>query len=114
MSQNDNKSDNKNRNQNQNPGRPQTQAEGPPGFDPEEYLRSKGWKHNGKNIYGASVWTDPRGSHEPPVKQNEVKLPTKDGGTQTIKQMTGKPIPWDYDTYQAVEIQRQRDAIEKK
>lgn len=76
----------------------------------DAYLKSKGWEKTGSNEFGIGIWEDPAGSRAKPEPTTIITLPGIGGTTETIKQMTAPPIPWSYNTMQAVQMQRQRDA----
>lgn len=79
----------------------------------ESYLEKNGWERAGKlDPMGRPMWKDPNGSTAQPAlnKDNPVMLPNRDGGAPIpVYQMTGPPIPWDYQMEEAHRIQRKRD-----
>lgn len=97
----------------QQPPRP----EGLPAFAQaqHDYLLKNGWRPNGPNERGLTIWDDPAGTDAKPKAVLGCRLPVEDGkGEQEVKQMRGGPIPWSYPTERACEIQRQRDAAKAK
>jgi hypothetical protein len=78
----------------------------------ENYLSSNGWRKVQENERGGSRWSDPNGNTHGPLEVREV-MQTKNvsGHMDSVKQIHGPPISWEYDTAEAVEIQRNRDNL---
>lgn len=77
--------------------------------DAEKFLTDNGWKKISVDKMGNSVWSDPLGSYDAPKLSVDVILPTQGGGNETIKQMCGPPIPWNWKLEEAMEIQNARN-----
>ena len=75
----------------------------------EEYLTKNGWTKASTDDEGRTLWNDPLGSREQPKLALEIVNKTRDGGTETIKQMVAPVLPWIYSRSGAELVQRQRN-----
>lgn len=80
----------------------------------EEYLSSNGWRKVSVDWRGQGIWQDPVGDAKTVITETIVTLPSKEKGTETIKQKVGSPVKWDYSAEEAVHIQRTRDEYKNK
>lgn len=80
------------------------------------FLESKGWKNQGQNAKGDTLWADPRGSNEPGKTKVSVTVPhpKQKGQTISYEQLSFPPCVWDYPTGEALQIQQERDEYEAK
>jgi hypothetical protein len=78
----------------------------------QEELWSKGWKPTGYDHDGQVMWRDPQGSDAKPERKFSHKLKDENGNEISVMQTFGAPIPWNYRTAEAYEIQSARDKWE--
>lgn len=81
----------------------------------ETYLLQAGWTLHSRNQRGESYWVDPAGSDKPRgVETPTVKVEGRDGADPSfISQVICPPSRWTYSLFDAVDIQRKRDAVAK-
>ncbi len=86
--------------------------------DSEKFLTDHGWTKAGYNGHGQSIWNDPYTQDYGPCDPIEIKIKgkNKDGGesTETVRQIRGAPVPWSFELYRAVDIQRTRNKYAKE
>lgn len=85
--------------------------------DSEKFLTDYGWTKAGYNAHGQSIWNDPYTQDYGPCEPVELKIKgkNKDGAEsiETVRQVRGAPVPWAFELYRAVDIQRTRNQYAK-